>query len=252
MGAWLKKYGDGIYGTRGGPFKPGAWGAATCKGNRVFLYVMRWPEVGPLKLPAVDARVVGAKALSGGHASLTQDDSGIAIDVPKDNRDEIATVIELTMNRNAFSITPLDVFYRSGSLARGKQTTASNTFFNEDAYSAKRATDDDFSTRWATDSGQKPVWLEVDLDKPKCIGRVLIDEPADIRRIQAFELQYFDGNNWKSFYTGTRIGPEWSADVSPIITGRVRLNILKSTDSPTIREFQLYGPSSSEPAGSSN
>ena len=31
MGDWLKKYGDGVYGTRGGPFKPGPWGAATAK-----------------------------------------------------------------------------------------------------------------------------------------------------------------------------------------------------------------------------
>ena len=252
MGAWLKKYGDGIYGTRGGPFKPGPWGAATCKGNRVFLYVMRWPGDGPLKLPAVDARVVGTKIWSGGCASLTQDDSGIAIDLSKDNREDIATVIELTMNQNAFGITPLDVSYRSGSLARGKQTTASNTFFNEDAYSARCATDDDYSTRWATDSGQKPAWLEVDLDEPRSIGRVVIDEPAEIRRIQAFELQYFDGNNWKNFHAGTTIGPEWSANVRPITTSRVRLNILKSTDGPTIQEFQLYGPSSSEPATSSN
>jgi alpha-L-fucosidase len=252
MGAWLKKYGDGVYGTRGGPFKPGPWGAATCKGDRVFLHIMKWPGDGPLKLPAVEARVVATRTLSGGQASLRQDDSGIVIDLPKKHRDEIATVIELTMNRHAFDISPIAVTYRSGSLAHEKQTTASNTFFSEDEYSAKRATDDDFSTRWATDSGQKPVWLEVDLDEPKSIGRVFIDEPAECRRIQAFELQYFDGNNWKSFHAGTTIGPEWSAVVTPVTASRVRLNILKSTDSPTIREFQLYGPSSSEPAASSN
>ena len=131
MGAWLRKYGDGVYGTRGGPFKPGTWGAATCKGNRIFLYVMKWPGDGPLKLPAVDARVVDVKTLSGGNASLQQDDTGIAIDLPREHRDEIATVIELTMSRNAFDIPPVAVTYRSGSLARGKQTTASNTFFNE-------------------------------------------------------------------------------------------------------------------------
>jgi alpha-L-fucosidase len=252
MGAWLKKYGDGVYGTRGGPFKPGAWGAATCKGNRVLLYVMKWPADGPLKLPAVDARIVDTKTLSGGQASLRQDDSGIAIDLPKEHRDEIATVIELTMSRNAFDITPVAVTYRSGSLAHEKQTTASNTFYNENAFSAKRATDDDYSTRWATDSGQKPAWLEVDLDEPRSIGRVLIDEPAEYGRIQAFELQYFDGNVWKTFHAGTTIGPEWSAVVTPVTASRVRLNILKSTDSPTIREFQLYGPSCTTSATSSN
>ena len=54
------------------------------KAIEIFLYVMKWPGDGPLKLPAVDARVVDAKTLSGGNASLRQDDSGIAIDLPKE------------------------------------------------------------------------------------------------------------------------------------------------------------------------
>jgi alpha-L-fucosidase len=40
MGRWLDQYGARIYATRGGPFKPGRWGAATCQcvntlGNRL-------------------------------------------------------------------------------------------------------------------------------------------------------------------------------------------------------------------------
>ena len=156
------------------------------------------------------------------------------------------------MSRNAFDISPIAVTYRSGSLAHEKQTTASNTFYNEDTFSAQRATDDDYSTRWATDSGQKPAWLEVDLDEPRSIGRVFIDEPVEYGRIQAFELQYFDGNVWKNFYAGTTIGPGWSVVVTPVTASRMRLHILKSTDSPTIREFQLYGPSCPTSATSSN
>ena len=33
MGAWLKKYGDAIYGTRGGPFTNGNWGGSTHRGS---------------------------------------------------------------------------------------------------------------------------------------------------------------------------------------------------------------------------
>ena len=44
MGAWLDQYGEGVYGTRGGPFKPGPWGAATCKGDQIYLFVMKWPS----------------------------------------------------------------------------------------------------------------------------------------------------------------------------------------------------------------
>jgi alpha-L-fucosidase len=243
MGEWLKKYGDGIYGTRGGPFKPGPWGAATCKNKRIFLYIMKWPVQGPLQLPAVDMPIVEAKTLSGGNAVVQQDKSGIAIEMPQKDRDAIATVIELTMAGNAFDIEPVPVTCRSGSLAHDKPTTASNVFQNQSEYSAQRATDDDDSTRWATDSGQQPAWLEVNLGKPTKIGRVCIDEPAEYQRIQSFELQYFDGKSWHVFHQGTTVGPEWSLAVTPITARRVRLNILKTTDGPTIREFQLYAPS---------
>jgi alpha-L-fucosidase len=252
MGDWLKKYGDGVYGTRGGPFKPGMWGAATCKGDRIYLYVMKWPTEGPLRLPAIAAHVVDAQTRSGGDAVVRQDESGISIYMPSAQRDKIATVIELTVDGSALDIAPVAVDYHSGSLAAGKKATASNVFQNDATYGAERATDDDDSTRWATDSGQQPTWLEVDLGEPRSIGRVVIDEPAEYARVEKFELQYFDGQDWKTFHAGTRIGPEWSAEVGPVTATRVRLSILQSTDGPTIREFQVYGPSSSKSRASAN
>jgi alpha-L-fucosidase len=242
IGEWLKKYGDGVYGTRGGPFKPGPWGAATCKGNRIILYIMTWPVQGRLYLPAIEMPIVQVKTLSRGNALVQQDKSGILIDMPKEDRDDIATVIELTLAGKAFDIEPAQVNYRSGSLAHDKPTTASNVFNNQPEYSARCATDDDDSSRWATDFGQQAAWLEVDLGKPTTIGRVYIDEPAEYQRIQSFELQYFDDKNWHVFHHGTTVGPELSIAIAPITARRVRLNILKATDGPTIREFQLYAP----------
>lgn len=252
MGDWLKKYGDGVYGTRGGPFKPGMWGAATCKGNRMFLYVMKWPSQGPLQLPPIEARILAMHTLSGGEADVRQDETGIYVDMPVAERDEIATVIELTVDRQALGIEPKDVVYRSGSLARDKKATASNVFYNEAQYGAGAATDDDNSTRWATDSGSSPAWLEVDLGAPTVIGRLVIDEPAEYQRIEEFELQSNDGDRWKTFYSGTTIGPEHSVSVQPVTASRVRLHVLKSTDGPTIREFQVFGPASEDSTASSN
>jgi hypothetical protein len=39
IGAWLKKYGESIYGTRGGPYKPEAWGGSCHKGDTVYLHI---------------------------------------------------------------------------------------------------------------------------------------------------------------------------------------------------------------------
>ncbi len=104
MGAWLKQYDGGVYGTRGGPFKPGKWGASTCKGNSIFLFVMNWPEEGELELPPVPARITAIKTLSGGTASYEQSDEAIRLTLPKANRDDIASVFVLTVDGQAFDI----------------------------------------------------------------------------------------------------------------------------------------------------
>jgi alpha-L-fucosidase len=113
MGAWLKKYGDGVYGTRGGPFKPGKWGASTCKGEKIYLYVMNWPDKGPLKLPAIGQKITDSKTLSGGIATVKQSKDSIAIDLSVSERDEIATIIELTLDGKAFQVDPVDVAHGS-------------------------------------------------------------------------------------------------------------------------------------------
>jgi len=109
IGRWLKKYGHAIYGTRGGPFKPGQWGASTCKENKIYLFIMNWPEKGPLKLPAMSRQISGAALLTLGKASVAQTDGVVTVDVPAEHRSEIATVIELTVDGKAFDIRPADV-----------------------------------------------------------------------------------------------------------------------------------------------
>jgi alpha-L-fucosidase len=92
---------------------------------------------------------------------------------------------------------------------------------------------------WATDSG-KQAWLELDLGKPLTFSRVAINEEYD--RVQRFELQYKDGDSWKTFLQGTRIGEQYAQDFQPVTAQFVRLNILDANDGPTIWEFQLLAP----------
>jgi alpha-L-fucosidase len=44
VGAWTERYGDSIYGTRGGPVPPQSWGVTTHKDNRVFVHVLDWQQ----------------------------------------------------------------------------------------------------------------------------------------------------------------------------------------------------------------
>lgn len=40
VGKWMRRYGETIYGTRGGMVKPHSWGVTTQKGNRLFVHIM--------------------------------------------------------------------------------------------------------------------------------------------------------------------------------------------------------------------
>ena len=243
MGQWLAKYGDGVYGTRGGPFKPGRWGAATCKDDKIYLFVMNWPADGPLQLPAIERKIVSTRTRSGGEAVVVQADEGIAITLPEADRDEIATVIELTVEGVAFEIAPVSVLHRSKSLAFGKPSEASNVYRKMSTYGTGRALDDDPDTRWATDVGTKEAWLEIDLGEPTAFDQVMIDEAYE-GRIRRFELEAGDdGQTWKTVLRGGTVGRDYRGTFEPVSARYVRLNILSASEGPTIWEFQLFPPS---------
>jgi alpha-L-fucosidase len=237
MGQWLSQYGESIYGTRGGPFKTTARIASTYSGNVVYVHILEWSG-DAITLPALPKKVTASSLLTGGTATVRQTQDAIEITVPQESRREIDTIVKLTLDGPAANIEPLAL--PSASLAAGKTPTASNVFQNSSGYAAAKAFDDDPATRWATDSGTKQAWLEVDLGKPATFGRVAISEAFD--RVRSFELQYKDGNAWKTFLKGARIGDEYSQVFRPVTAQVVRLNILEATDGPTIWEFQLLAP----------
>lgn len=118
IGEWLEKYGESIYGTRGGPFvAPGAgavkahggkfdlpggewWGGATHKGNVIYLHILRWPS-DTIHLPCIKERIVKHTVLTGGEATVKQTDTGITVTVPVGNRDAMDTIIKLELKEEA-------------------------------------------------------------------------------------------------------------------------------------------------------
>lgn len=240
MGLWLERHGDAVYGTRGGPYKPGEWGASTCKGNKINLFVMDWPKEGPLRIPALPMKCVKAVSKTGGTLKISQSEGLMEIAVSEEHRNPIVTVIELTVDGQAVEIEPVDVaLYKSGSAAFGKPATASNVFQGAAQYAAAKAFDDDPDTRWATDGGTKTAWLEVDLGAKKTVRRAVINE-GDWGRVRKFRLEYKVGDAWKSACEGTTIGTEKKLTFDPVAARRFRLNVLEATDGPTILEVQLF------------
>jgi len=237
MGQWLTRYGESIYGTRGGPFSRGRWGATTYQGNTIYVHILD-ADQDTITLPPIQKNIVASSVLTGGKANLKQTDQSIEIAVPKADRQEIDTIVVLKLDGPAAEAKPGRL--PTMSVAVGKKATASNVFGNNhQRLGADKAFDDDPNTRWATDAGTHQAWLQVDLGQPMTIARAAIEE-AYAGRVQVFELQAKQGDAWKTIARGKQIGSDLLLKFPPVRAQIFRLNILMAKEGPTITEFQLF------------
>jgi len=97
VGAWLAKYGDSIYGTRGGPIAPGEWGVTTQKDNKIYVHILSW-HAPLLALPPITSKVVEAHSmLDGSPVDINQTADGVILKVPLPKIEEADRVVVLTL-----------------------------------------------------------------------------------------------------------------------------------------------------------
>lgn len=98
MGAWLRRYGESIYGTRGGPVPPRPWGVTTQKPGAVYVHVLDWPDEA-LAIPKIPG-VRSAKLLASGQSvRITEIEGGMVLHLPASGRDPADTVVALELPR---------------------------------------------------------------------------------------------------------------------------------------------------------
>jgi alpha-L-fucosidase len=239
IGVWLAKYGESIYGTRGGPFKPGDYGVSTRKGKTIYLHICDWPE-GTLKLPAIRSKVRRSRLLGGGKAKVYQTATGLEISVPERDRHSLDTIVALELDSEADGIGAVDV-PAPVSLTTKAKATASNVYQDQAEYGPDKAVDARDDTRWATDSGVKSAWLEVDLGQPTTFSRAAFRQAyPELNRIRKFAIEYSQDGRWQPCCRGENPGARFVATFKPVTARRVRLNLLETTDGPSISEFQLF------------
>ncbi|RPH31927.1 hypothetical protein EHM92_08870 [bacterium] len=98
VGAWLKKYGESVYGTRGGPFKNGEWGGSTRKGSVVYLHIMKWKD-GQVVLPALKAKIKKSATLTGGALEVKQTSKQVIVTMPQGQKQRGITIVRLDLDR---------------------------------------------------------------------------------------------------------------------------------------------------------
>ena len=93
MGEWLRKNGDSVYGTRGGPVKPRPWGVTTRKGSKVYVHVLDWPDE-VLALPRIEGVRSAAMFAGGTSVSVKTVEGATLLHLPP-GRDPVDTIVVL-------------------------------------------------------------------------------------------------------------------------------------------------------------
>jgi len=229
MGAWLKKYGEAVYGTRGGPYQNGNWGGSCHKGKKLFLHVYRWQD-GPLALPPLPCQVLAARTLEDKPVTFTQNADGLSVSVAEPDRDTPVTVIELTVDAviapktfiPAMSSVPDDMSEYGEPISDEATLELSSTSEHDHAEDHPRLfTGEPSPHGYAFCTGrQESPWAKIDLGTVKTVKAALIENRKGERSTEGLMLFVSeDGENWDKAWQAAEWESTWCAPVTRFHAG---------------------------------
>jgi len=244
IAAWMKTNAEGIHGTRGGPYRDGEWGGATCKGNAVYLFLA--DRVGTnLTLPALAAEIRTARRLDDGPLEWKADRTSLQLHLADRAQGQlpIFTCVKLEIDRPAF---PLPLEDGQPNLAATARITPSSVHGID---TPQLLFDNSGDTAWETELTDTVNALDFDLGEPKLIGSLSLSECGQ-RQLwnHAYQLELKVRNDehgqWQTVlkHTGTLGGPP-ILDFRPASARFVRLELTKFGPHPLqVSELRLFAP----------
>lgn len=232
VGDWLARYGESIYGTRGGPYKPTSYLASTRHGNTVYLHVLRW-DVDRITLPPLPRKVTGSALLTGGTVTVEQTATALTLTVPPADRQALDTLVRLELDGPAETIAAI-------ALPPEVTVTASATHEPAAKFSAALAMDSDPVTEWSAPEGQSSATLELAFSRPRTIHSIHVEESTRPIRIRAYAVDWWNGTAWVQLLIHDKIEYWLAADeFSPVTTQKLRVHILKMEPTATVSEIVI-------------
>lgn len=108
IGDWLKIYGEAIYNTKGGPYKPDSIFASTRKNNKIYLHIFQ-STGNQFIIPSIPGlKILKAHFLKGDAVNFKQDEKNIILSLPGKLPNENDAVIVLEMNGNVENIPVIE------------------------------------------------------------------------------------------------------------------------------------------------
>lgn len=225
-GVWLKKYGEAIYGTRGGPYKNGSWGGSCHKGGNLFLHLFA-NRKGAWVFDPLPSKVLSARILGGDTVKFTQSDKDLTIQVGKGQYDAPVTVVELTLDQ------PLKAGMTVGGI-HGEDLSEHGQILSENAtleISSKSRHDQNAHERlfkgakpkhgkaFETEPEMNP-WAKIDLGAVKNVKAVVIEnQPLDRRTAGLILSVSTDGQKWEEVWQAEDWDLSWTVPLTTLETG---------------------------------
>ena len=257
IGAWLRRYGESIFDTRGGPYEPGIWGGSTRRAKKVYLHLTQLSEDGSYALPRLPSRVLSSRMLGEGNVALTRTGDGLQIFIDPAtalDRSAIDRIVELTLEDDAWAMLPREVIPTPSP----KLLPATASASSENTYkrpSGKAVTDHASSvTRlasghggwtasepWSKAGADRRPWLMLDLGSAKAFRTVWLKEYHS--RIKRFVVEYRDpeAGTWKELYAGGRLNYFCYRMARPVSARYVRVRFTRTEGgAPQVAEFRVY------------
>ena len=225
VGDWLARYGESIYGTRGGPYRPTSYLASTRRDHRVYLHVLRWDH-DQLVLPPLPCKVLRATLLTGGAVTVRQTADALTVEVAPADRQAVDTLVRLELAESAAGLRPI---------ALPAEITVAASVNPE---LAALAVDSDPDTEWSAPAGQTAGTLEVTFDRRRTIHALQLEEKSRPIRLKSWTADWWDGTRWVHLVTKEQEA-NYRTEFSPVTTRKLRLQILNMEQTATVAEIRV-------------
>ena len=234
IGDWLKENGESIYGTRGGPWQPGAWGGSTRRENTAYIHLFTRPA-GALVLPSIPERqVVSAKMLvSGEPVAFKQTASQLVLTVPGQGDIHGDLVVALTMNQSLAGVRAISADDAGCSFAADPSTYGTVVSRNAKVFASSTSpwmpadggaslVAEKPTNAFAIHTGQEAApFVEIDLGKPvKVTGLFIRNADSAPPRMATMRAGVsLDGQQWTEVWQAEKAESRWEFPVTEFVSG---------------------------------
>ena len=252
LGDWMAEFGEAVYGTRKGHFKPGPWGASAHRDNELFLYVLEQYEGDSyrLTLPVLDLKPVDVELMTPGSLESDLEGNHWAFSLSAGSSREPA-VIRLGFDAPLDDVPAVDTYPADRKLVLGAITASSDRNARNSAAALTRQSEEGvfgegihIKNWWAPQEKDGHPWLEIDLSEPSAVGSIMISESMRTHAVREFRVSYLAANGeWKRSFTGSSIGEMLFVRLDTPPTQRLKIEFMSFEDSPpNITSVEVFAP----------